>query len=220
VGAKPAWFRFLQRKSRTAKYQAFMERLAVDSRTRILDLGCGPGTYLEDMHPYQEGIICLDIRPDLMAKCLDRHPAVRGLIGDGCCLPFESDSIDVVFCNGVIEHLPPSMRGSFASEIRRVSRAYWVVTPNRASPLDPHSKLPFLHWCPPQTHRHLLGWAHRCRLLGMSPGYYYEMLSASELRRLFPEAEVSSFMMGAHLIAWRDTSHVQDPEPVADRAAQ
>ena len=42
-----------------------------------------------------------------------------------------------------IEHLPPDAREAYARELRRVGRRWFVQTPNRGFPIEPHALLPF-----------------------------------------------------------------------------
>ena len=75
----------------------------------------------------------------------------------------------------------------FAQEVRRVAASgYFVTTPNRFFPIEPHTLMPFYQFFPVSVQR---------RLVRFSPGYLtrYEeinLLSAKDLRCLFPEAEV------------------------------
>jgi len=97
--------------------------------------------------------------------------------------PLSSQSYDWVFSNAVIEHVGgPARQQLFASEIRRVARkGYFVATPNRNFPVDPHTLLPLYQFLSPQLQRKV------CRF---SPGYMKEyeqidLLSAGDLQFLF-----------------------------------
>ena len=128
--------------------------------------------------------------------------SIRVVKGDGRCLPFSDKAFDWVFSNAVIEHVGNwSDQQKFAAEIRRVAaKGYFVTTPNRHFPIAPHAFLPlyqfYPHWLKPFA-------------LRISPGYMREvenitLLSKKELKRLFPDANVTSFNFGSSLIAsWR-----------------
>jgi 2-polyprenyl-3-methyl-5-hydroxy-6-metoxy-1,4-benzoquinol methylase len=110
------------------------------------------------------------------------------LAADGCALPFESRAFDWVFSNAVIEHVGAwEKQKLFATEVRRVARkGYFVSTPNKFFPLEPHTLLPGYQFLPPRLQR---------AALRVSPGYLTEyeeinLLSARELQALFPEARI------------------------------
>ena len=111
------------------------------------------------------------------------------VIGNGCQLPFENASFDWVFSNAVIEHVGGwDQQRQFASEIRRVARkGYFIGTPNRYFPIDPHTLLPFFQFLPPNYQKSV------CRF---APGgmrrepQSVDLLNRGHLHRLFPEASV------------------------------
>jgi SAM-dependent methyltransferase len=142
---------------------------------RILDVGCGP-----------EGLARFE--PDADITGFDEverpgYPGRRFVRGDARALPFEPDSFDIAYSNSLLEHLDPADRPRFAAEIRRVAGRYWVQTPNRYFPIEPHVLLPGLQFLPEQARRRL--WR-----LGMprTPYEPIELLSAADLRELFPDA--------------------------------
>lgn len=120
------------------------------------------------------------------------------IVGDARALPFPDQSFEVVFSNSVIEHLGnAAAQRQFANEVRRVGHSYFVQTPNRNFFLEPHVVTPFIHWLPRKWQAHLLrnftvwGWITRpdeearARYLNT-----IRMLNYSELRSLFPDAEI------------------------------
>ncbi len=48
----------------------------------------------------------------------------------------------------MIEHVPKDLQPAFAHEIRRVGERYFVQTPNRYFPIEPHYQMPFVHSFP------------------------------------------------------------------------
>lgn len=87
-------------------------------------------------------------------------PNVRGIKGDACNLEAYSDQeFDIAFSNSCIEHVGGWRNMSrFASELRRVSKSYFVQTPNFWFPIEAHARTPVIHWLPDQiTYRlHML----------------------------------------------------------------
>ena len=113
---------------------------------------------------------------------------VRLVAADGCELPFKPNAFDWVFSNAVIEHVGSwEKQELFAQEVRRVAKkGYFVATPNRHFPVEPHTLLPFYQYLTPGFQR---------IALRISPGYLTEyeevnLLSARQLGALFPEARI------------------------------
>jgi SAM-dependent methyltransferase len=175
--------------------QAFASKFGVTESTRILDVGGTPANWL-----------LLDVRPrvTLLNMPRAREEAWPGFeqVSDGCQLPFCDRSYDVVFSNSVIEHVGSSAdQRRFADEVRRVGERYWVQTPNRWFPIEPHLLTPFLHYLPRAMQGAL---AHRWTVWDAferpSPdrrAFYIEhylnnirLLAASEMSTLFPEARI------------------------------
>src|SRR5947208_1984386 len=82
---------------------------------------------------------------------------------------------------------PPARRAAFAAELRRVGRGWFVQTPARSFPIEPHSLLPGAHWLAPGLRR--IYWH-----LGAAGGWeQIELLRRSELERLFGPARPERF---------------------------
>jgi len=123
--------------------------------------------------------------------------------GDGCVLPFRDKSFDIVFSNSVIEHVGDRERqSSFASEVRRVGRAYWVQTPNYWYPVEPHLLTPIIHWLPCSIQSTLVRrrgtvWEWLERPTPDRRDYYLQhflndirLLRPAQLHLLFPDAQI------------------------------
>jgi Methyltransferase domain len=167
----------LARRARRRRHDLYRAVMAPRPEEKIVDVGCGA----EGLAGFEPGaeITGLDAaeRPE--------YPGRRFVRGDARALPFEDSSFDIAYSNSLIEHLHPGDRERFASEIRRVGRRYWVQTPNRWFPVEPHVLLPGFQFLPEPAKRRL--WR-----LGMPDGDYeeIELLGAAELRRLFPDAVI------------------------------
>ena len=127
------------------------------------------------------------------------HSNFTALVGDGRAMPqFADGQFDIVFSNSTIEHV-----GSFAdqrrmaAEVRRVGQRYYVQTPNRYFPIEPHFVFPFFQFMPIALRVWLvqhfnLGWYSRIRdreaagraVTGI------RLLSRGEFGQLFPEARI------------------------------
>lgn len=122
------------------------------------------------------------------------------VVGDARDLSrFGDGSFDVVFSNSVIEHLGPGVAGqqSMANEIRRVAKRYFVQTPNRYFPIEPHFLTPGFQFMPMELRVWLLsrfgvGWYARIpdRSKAKREVESIELLSERQVRRLFPGAQI------------------------------
>jgi hypothetical protein len=126
-------------------------------------------------------------------------------------LPFDDGAFDIVLCNSVIEHvtLPkercgtdqrvpePEWRRSaeaaqqaFARELSRVARGYFVQTPHRHFPLDPHTLLPFTQYLSHDHACRLVQWTDRLWVKTCHGTVDWQLLTPADLRRLFPDAAI------------------------------
>ncbi|QPC84299.1 class I SAM-dependent methyltransferase [Phototrophicus methaneseepsis] len=106
-----------------------LERLSWGGQERVLDLGCGPGTYynrLIQLQPHVE-YVGMDLLPTMLAK----HPAKNRLsLGNAVRLPFADHTFDVVMANHMLHHVPNI--GHTMREVSRVLRpgGIFVVATN------------------------------------------------------------------------------------------
>ncbi len=78
------------------------------------------------------------------------HPGFKSIKGDACNLEGIADkSFDLVFSNSVIEHLfTKENQIKMANEIQRVGKNYFIQTPNKYFPIEPHWVFPFFQFLP------------------------------------------------------------------------
>jgi ubiquinone/menaquinone biosynthesis C-methylase UbiE len=102
------------------------DALQARPRERVLDLGCGPGFYVEELLEAvgREGaVVGVDSSPQMLAaaarRC-DGHPNAAFHEGDATSLPADPASFDAVVCVQVLEYVPDTA-GALA-EIARVLR--------------------------------------------------------------------------------------------------
>jgi SAM-dependent methyltransferase len=124
------------------------------------------------------------------------------ILGDGTRLPFADQSFDLVFSNSVIEHVGGNEeQAKFAAEIARVGKHYWVQTPNRYFPIEHHLWTPFVHWLPRPWQAAMVNRFSVWQMLSPATAeerkfyvtHYLDsirLLSASDLRELFPHGKV------------------------------
>jgi len=139
--------------------------------------------------------------------------------GDGCNLAdYEDGTFHIAHSNSVIEHVGNwDNMVSFANELRRVARSYFVQTPNFWFPVEPHFITPLFHWLPQSLRvsmimRFNLGHFHRrtdvdsaVRVIEKAP----RLLDRKMVRELFEDARIITerfFLLPKSLIAVREES--------------
>ena len=135
----------LAARSRARRHARFFALAQLAAGDRVLDVGCG-----------RLGLRALESALQITGTDVREQPAypgpfVRADAAEG--LPFGDGEFDLVYCSSVIEHVAPPRRERFASELRRVGRGWFVQTPARSFPIEPHSLLPGAHWLPPRLRR-------------------------------------------------------------------
>lgn len=165
----------------------FSRNFKLNSATRVLDVGGEPFNWT-----------LLSFRPSLVIVNLDptHRPTV---VCDARHLPFKDKSFDIVYSNSVIEHVGDwKAQCLFAAECRRVGKSYYVQTPNRWFPVEPHWIGFFIHWMP-QRSRYLFARFFTVRGLMERPRREWceeflaqtRLLTVREMRELFPDASIS-----------------------------
>jgi len=170
---------------RQRRYERFVVLCGLEPTDRILDIGSGSGGALA-VYNRANAITAVDLErwPDD-----PNRPNVEFVQGNGCALQFSDQTFDVAFSNSVIEHMDAEDQRRFAHEVRRVAGRYYVQTPNKWFPIEPHYQLPLFQFLPRALQRRLvarfqLGWQAKGEMETI------RLLTARELRRLFPDAEI------------------------------
>lgn len=168
----------------------FLRAFEVTADTRVLDVGGNAGTWMN--LPVRPRVTLVNLSPVAIGK--HTGPAMQYVVGDGCKLPFRDQSFDIVFSNSVIEHLGNAyFQEAFAKEVARVGRRFYVQTPNRWFPIEPHLLTPFIHFSPKSWQRtlvrHFTVWGlvtkpSRERCIEMVSEL--RLLTRSEVQQLFP----------------------------------
>lgn len=94
----------------------------MDKCDRILDIGCGPGRFIE-FSPKK--IIGLDNNPEAVEICKRKGFTAR--LGQAIKLPFEDESFDGVHCAHLIEHLYPEDAYRLLKEMNRVLKNGGII---------------------------------------------------------------------------------------------
>jgi len=143
------------RKRRMAQFEATIQPSTEDL---VLDVGGYPKTWTSRPQ-LPKRIDCLNVHPVTWDAGTHPNHNITTTMGDGCALPYEDGSYDIVFSNSVIEHVGDwEQQKAFAREARRVGKKLWIQTPAAECPIEPHFLAPFVHWLPISIRRRILRW--------------------------------------------------------------
>jgi hypothetical protein len=181
------------RRRRFALFEQLLARLS--DPVRVLDVGGTPDFWR----------VMGFTRPGVSITLLNRaavpaaSPAIQSVIGDACDMrDFAGGEFDVVFSNSVIEHVGTfADQQRMAAEVQRVGRRYFVQTPNRFFPIEPHFLVPGFQFLPLHVRagwlaRRDIGWYTRAPTYeaALAEVSAVRLLTKSEFRQLFPEARL------------------------------
>jgi hypothetical protein len=135
-------------KIRLSRIALFKDLIAPLPRpVKILDVG-GTELFWERMgfaddENYQITILNL-------SKTESHYSNISLVVGDARDMSeFEDEAFDVAFSNSVIEHVGgPAEQRQMAEEVMRVGKGYFVQTPNRSFPFEPHYLFPLFQFFP------------------------------------------------------------------------
>jgi hypothetical protein len=181
---------------RRRRFSLFLSLLSgVERPLRILDVG-GTSEFWQLMGlDHLEGVkvTLFNLQAQSVAGSV-----FESVAGDARDLSRYSDrSFDVVFSNSVIEHLGPkfSDQQRMAGEIERVAHRYFVQTPNRYFPLEPHFLVPGFQFMPVSLRTWLVssfdvGWYKRIpdKAAAQREVESVSLLTQRQLKTLFPHA--------------------------------
>jgi len=179
---------------RRKRFELFISLIAPLKRpVTILDIG-GELRYWEIMgftnNPNYQ-IIIVNLCP-----IVNSYPNIHTVLGDATNLiNFNNQEVDISFSNSVIEHLGSlSNQQAMAQEVKRVGKLYFIQTPNKHFPLEPHFLVPFFQYYPISFQTTLiqhfnLGWYKKIpnREEAENLVRSHRLLTGNEMQNLFPE---------------------------------
>lgn len=164
---------------------------------RILDIG-GTASFWKNNAPDLPKN-CLWTLLNMELEDVSGLPGASAVKGDARNLGmFGDQSFDICFSNSVIEHVGTLYdQLAMAREIQRVGRSYFVETPNRYFPLEPHFLFPGWPFLPTWFRAFLLnhfkvGWWPRRTdpFLARAEVEQIRLLNLREVKYLFPDARI------------------------------
>ena len=168
------------RRRRFAFFQSLLSRL--NRPIHILDIG-GTETYWKTMGlniDDQVFITLLNLTENNVTL-----PNVTSIVGDARSVQADNASFDVVFSNSVIEHVGNYQdQLQMAKEVVRVGRRYFVQTPNKYFPLEPHFLFPFFQFLPI--------WIRVLLLQNFNLGWFVKTADKAKAREIVEEIRLLS----------------------------
>lgn len=181
----------LDRRSRTMKagkiaavIRHFLGRDRLDGLT-VVDVGCSGGITAEAMRQLGANAVGMDIDVPALVTAREWFPELPVVQGDSQRLPLADESVDVIICNHVYEHVVDAE--ALAAEIHRVLKPEGIAylgLGNRLGIMEPHHRLPFLSWLPPALADRYM------RLAGKGDTYHERFRTEGGLDRLFARFHV------------------------------
>jgi SAM-dependent methyltransferase len=164
---------------------AMVDQWVDDLSGRILDNGCGLGTWLQAFGAYSQHRFGLEVEFDRAQQAQARAEGIVLAVGEK--LPFANNSFDVVFSNEVIEHVEDDKLA--VVEMVRVAQhggRILIFCPNRWYPVEQHGiywrgqykfgNIPLVNYLPDKLRQRL------------AP--HVRAYSASDLRQLYSDLPV------------------------------
>jgi SAM-dependent methyltransferase len=192
-----------QRKKRGDIFKKYFE---IKEDTKILDFGGGDGSYIGSIlnNKYFHNITVVDINKRKLGIARKKGFNTK-LLKENGKIPFGDDYFDIAFCNSVIEHttIPKREIWSYkkneefrkrslkhqkeiADEIKRVSKGYFLQTPNKNFPIESHTYLPLIQFLPRKAIIILIKILNRVWVKKTSPDW--NLLTFRDVGALFPDA--------------------------------
>jgi len=181
----------LSGRARARRWEMFAQRFPQLSEMHVLDIGGDIRAWrIAPVRPARLTLL------NIAEQEVDETWAVA-IVGDACDPPALPEA-DLVYSNSVIEHVGGHQRRKeFAAVVRGASPRYWVQTPNRWFPIEPHFMVPGLQYLPSGAQATIV----RRWPLGnhgnvteqtqaLEDVLDIELLSAAEMQHYFPDGEI------------------------------
>jgi len=187
--------------SRKRKLELFYNMIGPSEQTKVLDVGgeVNPngdrGLQLIDSYPWKKNLAAINLSCEHISRIKEHYPEIDARVEDALSLPWPDKYFDVVYSNAVIEHVGDfAKQKQMATEIMRVSKRWFVTTPNRWYPFEFHLRLPFVTWLPGNAYLwigRLISYNHvRQKYVFGAKRSGTRLMTAKELKRCFPSSKI------------------------------
>ncbi|MDJ0904992.1 MAG: class I SAM-dependent methyltransferase [Woeseiaceae bacterium] len=115
-----------------------------------VDIGCGSGGISYHLAPAFRSVTGVDPEPwQRWQEFTDKRSNLSFVESSIESLGIDDDSVDVVICNQVYEHVPsPTQLIAQIHRILKPGGVCYFAGPNLLYPIEPHVHWPFIHWIP------------------------------------------------------------------------
>jgi hypothetical protein len=182
----------LSGRMRERRWRVVLETFPDLPQMKVLDIG-GETAFWRNRSVHPAHVTMINLAPQPADESW-----IDAIEGDGCALPPDLGTFDLAFSNSVIEHVGGHWRRErFAEGVRNAAPRYWVQTPYRYFPIEPHFVFPFFQHLPRSV---------QARIAVASPVGNYravtnpdvalraalviELLSVTEMHHYFPDATI------------------------------
>jgi hypothetical protein len=211
--ADPASTRSLSSHARARRWEVFAATFPAIGEMHVVDLGGRPEYWVNA--PVRPAHVTL-----LNPRAEELHGALEWMTvetGDACDPELDLTGYDLCHANSVIEHVGGAhRRGEFAANVSRAPR-YWVQTPYRYFPIEPHFLFPGFqllplrakawvsdHWPLAQTSAN-----------GIEASLETELVTRTEMRYLFPGSRLYCERLLGLIKSITALKTESEPDPVA-----
>jgi ubiquinone/menaquinone biosynthesis C-methylase UbiE len=113
------------------------KRNGILANDRVVDVGCGVGTYEMSLVNDWPNIVGIDVSPESIAQARQHRPMASFKSFDGKQMPFESSSVAAAFAICVWHHVPIEDWALFLKEIFRILRPSGIFVVFEHNPWNP-----------------------------------------------------------------------------------
>jgi ubiquinone/menaquinone biosynthesis C-methylase UbiE len=174
-------------------------------------VGCGSGRIALHIAPYVKSITGIDPEPWPYWKDYEiQHENLTFIKQSTEQLPLVNNSIDIVVCNQVYEHVDnPEL---LISEIYRVLKPggyCYFAGPNLLFPIEPHVFWPFIHWLPRKLAIKLMHLFHAKIIIDANSTTYWTLkkwFQKFEVLNIVPDIIKNPGYYGKNNFFWRALS--------------
>jgi len=180
---------------RKKRFLLFEEKIKrMNKPVTILDIGGTVRFWVDENYHHKDVLITIiNMRPEASS-----YSNIKVMVGDACDLSmFKNQAFDISFSNSLIEHLyTKENQTKMANEAMRVGKYFFIQTPNRYFPIEPHFKFPFFQFFPRalkiflQTKTSFINGVRYDREYARNIVDEIKLLSKRDMQELFPKSHL------------------------------